>query len=997
MRSILLLTAIMILIPLQTSALREYKIIETKTGNEVKIEEMAEKSQNFDIMFFGEFHDDSLVHQLQFEYLSYLYQKNDDIAVSMEMFERDVQKYIDQFLSGDIDEEKFLDNSRPWKDYKDFYKPLVDLAKENDSHVIAANIPRKYAAMYARSGMAAIKKLPEKERNYIANEMILRDDDYKDKFFATMAGNPGKIKKMSLNEKNTLWLYYGAQSIKDETMAESILKYYNNNDDDLIVHFNGDFHSNSYLGTAQKVIQRNDDLKVGVITPEYYDEEIDFGKKDKNKGDFIIYLEEKPQKKMPQGMPNMHLGENYVDMHNIEIKIDPERSFLTGRDSILFKNPIIHKSTVQMLNSLKIKNIKCYEGDVDYEIKKLDDNYNKIIFTNKSFDKQKYGESGIIEANNILIEYEGEVYNEPSETNLTERHSRSAGIISGKDGEGIYLPPGAYYPKAEKDIADFYLQINIPEEYTIITSGDVRERTVAGSKQYAVKTPFKLDGVILVGGKYHKTSKMHDDVEFNVYTFGKSRFTENYLEASIEHYDMYSELFGGYPFGSYSIVENFFATGFGMPGYTLLSGKLLQMPWVTLSPGSLAHEFVHNWWGNSVFVDYERGNWCEALTAFSTNYYYNILNQEPEEAKDWRKKALIAIDALPEDKNYPVSKFEYQKDKFDAVIGYEKGAFIFHEIYKIMGKDAFFAALKELAEKYRGKRALWYHLTRTFSSRAKKDSIDHSIRDIFNQWLYSKDIPEFTLDDVEVDDGEYTIKLNQTGDFKTKVPVVFKNGENVKKQYFFIDKKENELKFKPGFEAEKIEVDPDYEVLRKLYEWEKPYSFNRTLGRENTLVILPSKKSKDYKAAKQFMMMMNRSGYNFNSVSADEMDKDLIEEHSLLLLGNVKNNEVLRETAKNLDLNIKLEETRIEVDDGEKEFPSNEHLMLMNIDHPENKDHLCSVIYYDSANGADELARFFHYQSYSMVIIKRGSRGRPAYSREIYPSGYDKSTMRWEK
>jgi len=97
------------------------------------------------------------------------------------------------------------------------------------------------------------------------------------------------------------------------------------------------------------------------------------------------------------------------------------------------------------------------------------------------------------------------------------------------------------------------------------------------------------------------------------------------LNESINYYKEYTKLFGKYPYKSFSVVENFFATGFGMPGYTLLSNKLMVMPWVTLSPGSLAHEFVHNWWGNSVFTDNNAGNWCEALTTFSTNYYYNII------------------------------------------------------------------------------------------------------------------------------------------------------------------------------------------------------------------------------------------------------------------------------------------------------------------------------------------------------------------------------------
>lgn len=46
-----------------------------------------------------------------------------------------------------------------------------------------------------------------------------------------------------------------------------------------------------------------------------------------------------------------------------------------------------------------------------------------------------------------------------------------------------------------------------------------------------------------------------------------------------------------------------------MLSYTLLGRTVIKMPFIVYT--SLGHEIAHNWWGNSVFVDQEKGNWCE--------------------------------------------------------------------------------------------------------------------------------------------------------------------------------------------------------------------------------------------------------------------------------------------------------------------------------------------------------------------------------------------------
>jgi aminopeptidase N len=989
-----LILSIFLILTMNAYSEREFKIYDTKKEEVIDFDDFVKKSTKFDVIFFGEFHDDSLIHVIQKDYLKQMYAENDNITVSLEMFERDVQEYINKYLADAISEDEFLENSRPWNDYKEFYRPLVELAKKYNSDLIASNIPRKYAGMFAMGGFSGINMLPPAEKAYIAKEMVMKDDDYKTKFFTTMLGNKNRIKSLSYNEENTLWLYYGAQSIKDETMAESIKEHFEKNPDKQIIHFNGDFHSNSYLGTAQKLMERDDNIKVAVITPVYSKNAEVFGENRNKEADFVIFLDDFVRKDKPMEMGEMHLGENYVKEHHIDVEIVPTESKIIAKDSLVLKNPIFRKSSVKLLNTLEINDVKAYKGNIKWEVKPIDDLYNEIVFTNTSFDEQEYGKSGIIEANNIVISYSGKVYNKPSQTNLVERHSRSAGIISPEEKEGFYLPGASYYPATDEDMADFYATITVPEPYHVITSGNITQKSIDGKKIYTAKTEFALDNLIIVGGKYFVETTEIDGIKLNVYTYEKSQTAKQYLSSLEKTYKFYTNLFGEYPFESFSVVENFFSTGFGMPGYTLLGSRLMAMPWVTMSPGSLPHEFVHNWWGNSVFVDYDKGNWCEALTTFSANYYYNTIDNDEAALRDWRKKALISLDALPADKNYPLSEFEYQKDKFDAVIGYEKGGMMFYEIYKLMGDEHFFAVLKDFAKKYRGKKATWRSLTRSFSGYVKEKELDLPVAEVFDQWLNSTELPYISISRVNVDGSNATFTIKMSHIYNMKIPVRFKGNGQEKTEYFYIDEQFKEYNFNPGFNVEEIRIDPNYEVLRTLHQWEKPYTFSRTLGAE-PIVITPEKNTTDYRTAQSFMQLLRESGYSFEEKSQDDITPSDYQNKSVILLGNIKNNKLIKEAVQKLPENFVFSDNEVTMSE-DKTVKSSDYVMLINSDHPTNQRQLCTILYYDNMSMVSPLERFFHYTSYSMVALKIGQRGRPFYDIEIFPSGYSRLEMIWD-
>ena len=290
MKRIFIITAIVIL-TLQAFC-QEYKIIDSKLNSEIELKEMVEKLGDYDVIFFGEFHENRILHALEFELLKMFHTNNKNLIVSMEMFERDVQKILDKYLSNEISEEEFLKNSRPWPNYETDYKPLIEFAKENELTVVAANIPRRYANMISKQGLNALDSLSLDEKNFVTKKHIVFEDEYKERFIKTMKEEMVHSSKMPKGLMMNFDLLYAAQCIKDDTMAESILKYHRIPPRRKVIHFNGDFHSAKHLGTAQKIQVLEPMLKVAVISPLGCEDEFIWEDENLLKGEFLILFKE---------------------------------------------------------------------------------------------------------------------------------------------------------------------------------------------------------------------------------------------------------------------------------------------------------------------------------------------------------------------------------------------------------------------------------------------------------------------------------------------------------------------------------------------------------------------------------------------------------------------------------------------------------------------------------------------------------------------------------
>jgi len=256
------LLTLVLLILLIFGLAAEISIIKAESGARLDAKSLGKDLRAYDVIFFGEWHGDQHLHQLQSQILPGLLDDERELILSFEMWERDTQEHLDAFVAREMPEGEFTRMSRAWPNYQD-YRPLLIFAQKQNLKAVAANIPRIYANRTAKEGWDFVKTLPPEERAWIASELTAPDDDYRQAFFETM----GNMSGHPLNQES-LQSMYMAQCIKDDTMAESIALALRNSPKARVIHFNGDFHSRSFLGTVSRLQNALPDKKIAVITPQ---------------------------------------------------------------------------------------------------------------------------------------------------------------------------------------------------------------------------------------------------------------------------------------------------------------------------------------------------------------------------------------------------------------------------------------------------------------------------------------------------------------------------------------------------------------------------------------------------------------------------------------------------------------------------------------------------------------------------------------------------------
>ncbi|MFC2080108.1 M1 family metallopeptidase [Bacteroidota bacterium] len=542
--------------------------------------------------------------------------------------------------------------------------------------------------------------------------------------------------------------------------------------------------------------------------------------------------------------------------HHVHAKINHQLNEISVIDTVVF--PSGSNDDASLIFSLN-NNLSVELKGKKFKLEKLDND--------GDLNSQKYKISTKAKSTGglkIPIHYSGKLV-EKIETGAAE-YARGFSVTDGLiSSEGIYLAGSTVWiPSFENhDLSTFILNVELDESWNIVSQGT---RTVNKAKdgrrivQYSSSDP--VDEIFLIAGEWTEYEVMSGDVLVQVFLRSADEALANkYLGVTSDYLNLYKSLIGEYPYSKFALVENFWETGYGMPSFTLLGEKVIRFPWILHS--SYPHELLHNYWGNSVFVDYSQGNWCEGITAYMADH---LIKEQQGLADEYRRNTLQKFtDYVNEENDFPPSEFVSRNNPAEEAIGYGKVMMFNNMLRDKFGDNIFVRAYADFYSSNKFKFASFDDIRISFEKITGKD-----LKPFFDQWIKRKGAPSLELSDVKVLEKEnqyqisFSLKQVQKADyFKINVPLVIwtENGEELFMTSVNMDEREIQCSYTLASRPLKVSIDPQYNLMRTLHYSEVPSTLSQLFGAKSAYVLIPKsdKLSPDYRSLAEFWKQTQES------------------------------------------------------------------------------------------------------------------------------------------
>jgi len=527
--------------------------------------------------------------------------------------------------------------------------------------------------------------------------------------------------------------------------------------------------------------------------------------------------------------------------------------------------------------------------------------------------------------------------------------------------QGVYLAgSGFWYPYLNRELIDFNLDIAQPEGWHAISQGNGTSRGPDGRAKWDSHGP--MDEIYIVGGPLRVYRDSAGAVETLAYIHDKDdALAAKYLEATAQYIEMYRGLLGPYPYGKFALVENFWETGYGMPSFTLLGPQIIRFPFILTS--SYPHEILHNWWGNSVFVDYETGNWCEGLTSYLADH---LIQEQRGTGAAYRQSTLQKYrDFVKEGRDFPLTEFRSRHSAATEAIGYGRTMMGFHMLRREIGDDNFRKLVQRFYREYREKRASFRDVQKVAEAVSGKD-----LKRFFDDWITRPGASVLAADSPAVRrtasgyELTGTIKQTQPGaPFLLQVPMVIRTAKGTRVESVRLDGPSAPFTFSFAADSEPLalDLDPEFDTFRKLDPRETPPSIGQIFGEPHILAVLPSKAPADRLKAYRTLMEGWRTDNHVIDIKLDTEVATLPNDRAVWLLGRDNKfaaaifGKVLSDAA-----------TEVKID-GES-MPLLGHSVILTERHPGNMEKAIGWIFGDLLSSMPGLGRKLpHYGKYSYL------------------------------
>ncbi|MCK5857579.1 MAG: hypothetical protein KAG64_08815, partial [Bacteroidales bacterium] len=575
-------------------------------------------------------------------------------------------------------------------------------------------------------------------------------------------------------------------------------------------------------------------------------------------------------------------NENIVN-HILNVKVNIASSEITVIDSIRVNGEF---GNTFKLNSALIP----FSNSKNISLKKVD---SKATANNVGMDRDDDAsiETTLWEivgdAKDFVISYKGKIV--PKTDNSSDNYQRGftqiSGIISDK---GTYLGGSTFWiPTFDGATITYKLTTELPKDWSNVSQG----KRIAVSTTQTTHTDTWLcdkpqEEAYLIAAKFTEYSyQMGNGVMAMAFLRTPDEGIANkYLEVTEQYMNMYVEMLGDYPYSKFALVENFWETGYGMPSFTLLGEKVIRFPFILHS--SYPHELLHNWWGNSVYVDFESGNWCEGITAYMADH---LIKEQRGLGQNYRRSTLQKFsNYVNKDNDFPLTKFIGRSDGPTEAIGYGKALMMWQMLRRKVGDEVFVKGMKLFYDNNKYKVASYNDMRL-----AMEEASGMKLESFFTQWTTRTGAPQIAISDYKLDSygGKYRLQLSmeqqqEVDVFDLDIPiyVVTENGN----EEFVINMNSRKQQFQLNLSAkpQKLFVDPYYDVFRILTQDEVPPTLSKIWGNKENIIILPKKAKKAQQEIYKQLAEKWQAADNDNFiVKYDNEIKELPKDKSIWILG----------------------------------------------------------------------------------------------------------------
>jgi len=694
--------------------------------------------------------------------------------------------------------------------------------------------------------------------------------------------------------------------------------------------------------------------------------------------------------------------------HDLSVELFPAQHRLLATDRVTLKvlTPTLQQVSLSLNAMLQVNSIHAMDNR---------DRHRLSFTTDKGGGQEKHDgvqwvvvqlPSPATREQVVMLEwnYEGAIHDPPREP----RHlrfvtpSETAGHIG---SEGVYLSEETHwYPDLPGSLPTFRVRATTPAGWEVVTHGKrnnrvASDRAVTADWEVAAKT----EALTLVANRFVTNQRdWHDQggrtVQVATYLFpDDAHLADEYLDASVQYLDAYTKLLGPYPFPKFAVVENFFASGLGMPSFTLLGSGVVKRHYV--QPYALGHEIVHSWIGNSVFNDVETGNWVEGLTTYLANYYYDELTGKPEQAREQRRMMLLGYAVYVEpDGDYPVGQFSRKSDQKDNAIGYQKSAMIFHMLRHEIGEAAFWGGIRKLTTDYTGLHANWRDLERVFSETGGKD-----LRWFFAQWVERPGAPSLIIEEATVRvetsaaEGASRFVINgqvrqtreegkaQSYRLRLRVLVTMEGG-GVHTTLLEVQSAHQPFTLTVPAQPRMLRIDPDFDAFRRLTREHLPPMLNLYITDPQRSVVLPNAGAEADRApyealSARIAAQETAEGRERKPTVVQATDpKAVTLDASVLVLGGPGINRAAGWAVRGCAGKVTLGDDQFTVD-GQR-YEGADMALLVSCRQPERPHRVVTLFYGLTPRAAAKVARllfFYGWQSYLVfrdgTVVARGDLG----------------------